>query len=294
MLDKLTSMAVFVCAAEKRSFAAAAEVFGISPTMVGKHVRFLEDKLGTKLLNRTTRQQSLTEVGQIYFGRCKQLLTDLEEADACGDEMRIKPRGTLKVHAPITFGTQRLASALKIYAQRYPDVQIDLTLSDRNIDLVEEGFEVAIRVGYLADSGLVARPLKDYQMWLCASPEYLATAGTPQTPQDIAQHNCLSYAYWHKKNLWKISKDGHTETIQIKGQLTINNGQALRAAAIAGLGIIMQPEVLVGDAVVNGQLVRLLPDYDLPSRPMHVVYPPDRRPTPKLRTFIDFVVEQFG
>ncbi len=294
MLDKLTSMAVFVCAAEKRSFAAAAEVFGISPTMVGKHVRFLEEKLGTKLLNRTTRQQSLTEVGQLYYNRCKQLLADLEEAEACADEMRIKPRGTLKVHAPTSFGVQRLVPALKIYAKDYPDVKIDLTLSDRNVDLVEEGFEVAIRIGYLADSGLVARSLKDYQMWLCASPEYLASAGTPRTPQDLAQHNCLGYAYWRKKNRWEVSKDGCAETIQINGQLTINNGQGLRAAAIAGMGVIMQPEVLVGDAVASGQLVRLLSDYDLPSRPMHIIYSPDRRPTPKLRTFIDFVVEQFG
>jgi DNA-binding transcriptional LysR family regulator len=294
MLDRLTSMSVFICAADKRSFTAAAEVFGISVTMVGKHVRFLEERVGAKLLNRTTRRQSLTEIGRIYHERCKQLLADADAADACVDEMRASPRGLLKVHAPVSFGSQRLAPALASYLRRHPQVEVDLALHDRTVDLVEEGYEAAIRIGPLADSSLIARALKPYRMWLCAAPGYLSETGAPKTPQDLARHNCLGFAYWQKKNIWRLRKSERTENVQVKGRLTVNNGQALRTAAIEGLGIIMQPEVLVGDDVAAGRLVRLLPDYELPSRPMHLVYLADRRPTPKLRSFIDFIVESFG
>ncbi|MFC5474421.1 LysR family transcriptional regulator [Paraherbaspirillum soli] len=294
MLDRFTSMSIFICAADKRSFTEAAEVFGISTTMVGKHVRFLEERVGAKLLNRTTRQQSLTEVGRIYYERCKQLLADAEAADACADEMRISPRGLLKVHAPVSFGSQRLAPALAAYLGQHPEVKVDLTLSDRAADLVEEGYEVAIRIGSLPDSGLVARALQPYRMWLCAAPAYLSQYGTPAGAQDLAQHNCLGFTYWGKKNVWRLHQGDRIESVQVSGCLTVNNGQALRTAAIAGMGIIMQPEVLVGDDVAAGRLVRILADYDAPSRPMHIVYPADRRPTPKLKSFIDFVLASFG
>ncbi|MEQ5844080.1 LysR family transcriptional regulator [Paraburkholderia acidicola] len=291
MLDRLLSMSVFVCAADRRSFAAAAEVFGISPTMVGKHVRFLEERVGAKLLNRTTRQQSLTEVGRLYYERCRQVLADADAADACADEMRAAPRGVLKVHAPVSFGSQRLVPALARYLRRYPGVDVDLTLADRPIDWVEKGYDAAIQIGDLADSGLVARELKRYRMWLCAAPVYLAEAGLPQTAADLSAHNCLGFSYWQKKNIWRLSRGELTESVPVKGRLTVNNGQALRTAAIAGLGIIMQPEVLVEDDVAAGRLIRLLPDYELPSRPVHLLYLADRRLTLKLRSFIDFVVE---
>ncbi|MFM0291321.1 LysR family transcriptional regulator [Paraburkholderia megapolitana] len=291
MLDRLLSMSVFVCAAERRSFAAAAEVFGISPTMVGKHVRFLEERVGAKLLNRTTRQQSLTEVGRLYYERCRQVLADADAADACADEMRAAPRGVLKVHAPVSFGSQRLVPALARYLRRYPGVDVDLTLADRPIDWVEKGYDAAIQIGELADSGFVARELKRYRMWLCAAPAYLAEAGIPQTAADLSAHNCLGFSYWQKKNIWRLSRGELTESVPVKGRLTVNNGQALRTAAIAGLGVIMQPEVLVEDDVATGRLIRLLPDYELPSRPVHLLYLADRRLTLKLRSFVDFVVE---
>ncbi|QDQ82040.1 LysR family transcriptional regulator [Paraburkholderia megapolitana] len=284
-------MSVFVCAADRRSFAAAAEVFGISPTMVGKHVRFLEERVGAKLLNRTTRQQSLTEVGRLYYERCRQVLADADAADACADEMRAAPRGVLKVHAPVSFGSQRLVPALARYLRRYPGVDVDLTLADRPIDWVEKGYDAAIQIGELADSGFVARELKRYRMWLCAAPAYLAEAGIPQTAADLSAHNCLGFSYWQKKNIWRLSRGELTESVPVKGRLTVNNGQALRTAAIAGLGVIMQPEVLVEDDVATGRLIRLLPDYELPSRPVHLLYLADRRLTLKLRSFVDFVVE---
>jgi DNA-binding transcriptional LysR family regulator len=294
MIDRFTSMAVFVCAAERRSFSAAADRFGISATMVGKHVRALEERVGAKLLNRTTRQQSLTEVGRLYYERCKQLLTDAEAADACADELKAIPRGVLKIHSPVTFGSMRLAPALANYLRRFPDVRVDLTLSDRAMDLVEDGYEAAIRVGPLPNSGLIARQLRPYKMWLCASPDYLRKMGTPLSARDLAKHDCLGFAYWRHKNLWRLERSGREESIQVKGRFTVNNGQALRMAAIGGLGVIMQPEILVDDDVKSGKLTRLLSEYELPSRPMYIVYHSDKRATPKLRSFIEFVIGEFG
>ncbi|MGO4377663.1 LysR family transcriptional regulator [Pseudoduganella sp. RAF53_2] len=294
MLDRFTSMSVFVAAVDLRSFTEAARAFGISATMVGKHVRFLEERVGARLLNRTTRQQSLTEVGQIYYHRCKQLLADAAAADACADEMRAAPRGLLRVHAPVSFGSARLATAMANYLRQHPQVELDLTLSDQVVDLVESGYEAAIRIGTLPDSGLIAKTLAPYEMWLCAAPAYLESRGKPESLQDLTAHECLGFAYWGKKNVWRLRRGGQTEQVHVKGQMTTNNGQALRMAALAGLGIIMQPAVLVGDDVMAGRLVRVLSDYDTPARPMHLVYLADRRPSPKLASFIEFIVTTFA
>ncbi len=183
MLDRFKSLSVFVCVVDKGSFTDAATECGMSATMVGKHIREIEQRLGAKVLSRTTRQQSLTELGRLYYERAKQLLDDLRDADACAEDIRTSPRGLLKIHAPVSFGSQQLAVAVADYLRRYPDVKIDLTLADRHyerpVDLVEEGYDASIRIGPLVDSELMARPLKPYHMWLCASPEYLARAGTP-------------------------------------------------------------------------------------------------------------------
>lgn len=294
MLDRLHSMAVFVCAADKRSFTAAADLLGISATMVAKHVRFLEERVGERLLNRTTRQQSLTEVGRIYYERCRQVLADAEAADACAAEYRNAPRGVLKIHAPVSFGTERLAPALARYLQLNPSVDAELTLSDRPADLVEGGFEAAVRIGDLGDARVVARALRPYEMWLCASPAYLAVRGVPRHAAELSMHDCLGFAYWRHRKAWRLSRQGVIEEVAVNGRLVANNGQALRAASVAGLGIIMQPEVLVAADVASGRLVRLLADHELPARPMHLVYLAEQRPSPKLRSFIDFVVAAFG
>lgn len=294
MLDRFSSMAIFIYSVDRRSFTDAAEHFGISPTMVGKHIQSLEIQVGAKLLNRTTRKQSLTEVGRVYYDHCKQILADIAVANGCADEMRASPRGMLKIHAPVSFGSQKLVPALASYLELYPNVNVDLTLSDRPVDIVEEGYEAALRIGRLADSELMARSLKPYTMWLCASPAYLSKTGSPTLPQDLREHNCLGFAYWRKKNHWQLRTLDRTDDVPVNGRLTVNNGQALRMAAVAGIGIIMQPEVLVADDVATGRLVRLLEDCQLPLLPMYIVYHADRRPTPKLRTFIDFVVDSFG
>lgn len=287
-------MAIYARVVEKGSLAAAAEEFGISATMAGKHLKALEERLGGRLLNRTTRRQSLTELGRDYYERCKQILAEVEAADNTASQLQAVPRGVLRVNAPVSFGSQRLAPALADYLAAHPQVDVDLALNDRVVDLVDEGFEAAIRVGPLGDSGLVARPLAPYRVLICASPAYLQQHGVPAQPKDLSAHNCLGFAYWSTRDKWKLTGPAGIETVSIKGRLQANNGQALRMAALRGLGIIMQPEVLLAEDLAAGRLTRVLPEYEAPARPMHLVYLPDRRPTPKLRSFIDFVLARFS
>jgi DNA-binding transcriptional LysR family regulator len=293
-MDRFTSMSVFVRAAEARSFTGVAEEFAISPTMVGKHIKALEERVGARLLNRTTRRQSLTEIGRIYYERCRQILSDADAAEASANELQAAPRGLLRINAPVTFGSQRLTAAVCDFMRLYPEVEVNLVLSDRIVDLVEEGYEAAIRVGPLADSELIARKLAPYRMAVAASPAYLAEFGRPQAPEELGRHNCVGFAYWAERDRWIFHKGERQETVQIKARLTSNNGQALRNAALAGVGIVMQGEVLLAEDIAAGRLVAVLPDWQAPSRPMHVLFLPDRRPTPKLRAFIDFIVARFG
>jgi len=291
-MDKLRSMEVFVTVVDSGSFTAAAEAFNISPVMVGKHIRALEERIGARLLVRTTRRQSLTEIGRQYSERCRQILADIKAAESGAEAMRATPRGTLKLSAPVSFGTHRLAPALADYLALHPEVSADLNLNDRVIDLVDEGCDAAVRIGTLDDSGLVARPLEPYRMIICASPEYLARAGVPRTPRDLATHQCLDFMHWNKHVRWKLN-DAHAAEVPAS-RFRSNNGQALRMAALRGHGIVMQTEILLADDIAAGRLVPLLEEYLPAPRPMHLVYPRDRLPTPKLTTFIEFMLERFG
>lgn len=293
-MDRLVSMQVFVRVVEKGSFSAAAEDFRISATMVGKHIAALEERLGTRLLNRTTRRQSLTEVGRIYYQRCKQALAEVEAADACANELQATPRGLLRMNAPVSFGANALIAAIDDYLAQYPDVQIELTLNDRIVNLVEEGYELAVRIGSLPDSSLIARPLRPYRMVVCAAPAYLEAHGLVQTPEQLGTHNCLGFIYSIAQTHWRFTDGESTREVEIKGNLRVNNGQALRTAALRGMGIIMQPEVLLADDIAEGRLVRILPEHELPSYPMHLVYPSHRNMTPKLKSFVEFVVARFS
>lgn len=293
-MDRLTSMAVYLRVVEKGGFSAAAEEFDISPTMVGKHVRALEERLGGRLLNRTTRSQSLTELGRTYYERCKQVVADVEAMEDIASEMRSTPRGVLRVNAPMSFGSMQLAPALADYMARFPEVEIDLSLNDRVVDLVDEGYEVAIRVGDLADSGLVARKLAPYRIIACASPDYLARHGKPRTPRDLLKHNCLAFSVGSVGHHWHFQGASGKQIIAIKGRLQINNGEGLRNAALRGIGFIWQPESLVANDIKAKRLVRILVNHEPAPRAMHVVYHADRRPTPKLKSFVDFVLDRFG
>ncbi len=286
-------MQVFVRVVEKGSFSAAAEDFRISPTMVGKHVVHLEERLGARLLNRTTRRQSLTEVGSVYYERCKLALAEVEAADACASALQMVPRGLLRVSAPVTFGASALVAAIGDYLQHYPEVQLELALNDRVIDLVDEAFDVAIRIGNLPDSSMIARPLAPYRMIACASPGYLKKHGRPRTPEQLAGHNCMGFMYSAAQKHWQFTDREITSNVQISGNFRVNNGQALRTAALHGMGIIVQPEVLLADDLAAGTLVRILPRHALPSQGMHLVYPSNRNLTLKMKSFIEFMVERF-
>ena len=294
-MDRLASMGAFVRVVEAGSFAAAAVKLGISPQMVAKHVSFLESRLGTRLLNRTTRRQSLTEIGRTYYERCKPVLADADWADSLADEVKGSPRGRLRINAPVSFGAT-LTSLVTRYLRRYPGVEIDLVLSDRFVDLVEEGFEAVFRVGPLAESSLVARELTPFRLVACASPAYLRERGTPSNPAHLEDHECLGYTHWSRPMVyeWRFVRDGQAHEVRIRNRLQANDAKALLTAALDGFGVVLIAEDLVRDGLRSGQLVRILPDFETPSRPMHLLFHPQRRQTPKLRTFIDAVVQEFG
>ena len=295
-MDRLASMAAFVKATETGSFAAAAEALGLSPQMVAKHVTFLEARLGTRLLARTTRRQSLTEIGRTYYERCKLVLAEAEAADSLAHEASAAPRGRLRVNAPVTFGTISLAPMVAGYLRAHPHVEVDLMLSNRTVDLVEEGFELAFRIGTLPVSSLIGRALAPFRLVVCAAPAYLRERGTPEVPADLDRHDCLGYADWMQPAAreWSFSKDSRVQTIAIRTRMRVNDARALHGAALAGFGIALVAEALAREALTAGHLVRVLPDYETPSRPMHLVYLADSRPTPKLRSFIDAAVAAFG
>lgn len=292
-MDLLDSMKVYVLAVEKGSLSASASACGISATMAGKHLRMLETRLGMRLLNRTTRRQHLTAFGEDYYTRCKEILRLVAETDAQAQNLQLAPAGKLRVTAPVTFGTEALMPALSVYLERYPEVSVDVALCDRVVDLVEERFEVAIRIGRLPDSALIARPLAPYRLMICASPDYLARKGTPGAPDDLREHECLSFSPSALAE-WRLTDQDRVCRVPVSGRLQVNHGQALRVAAVHGLGIVLQPAILLQADVRAGRLVQLFSTYELPSHPMSVVYLPDRYRSPKLRSFVDFLVERFG
>ncbi|SFP16915.1 DNA-binding transcriptional regulator, LysR family [Cohaesibacter marisflavi] len=293
-MDRLTSMAAFVRAVELGSFSAAAGAMDMSPQLLGRHIQSLEQSLGVRLLHRTTRRQHLTDVGRDFYERVKIILSEVEAADALAEETRAIPRGRLRLSCPVSFGIHRLAPALSDYLQQYPEVDIDLSMSNRYVDLIEEGFDLVFRVGELTDSSLIARALSPYRLALCAAPSYLARCTPINQPEDLIQHDCLGFSYSSLRTHWIFSGPDKAVTVPVSSRVMMDSGEALLPLCLAGLGVMLQPIELVENEIANGNLVSLLPDYPIPTRPMHLVFAPDRRMTPKLRSFIDFAVELFG
>ncbi|WP_010089964.1 LysR substrate-binding domain-containing protein [Burkholderia ubonensis] len=291
-MDLLTSMEVFVRAVDAGSLSASAAACGMSATMAGNHLRALESRTGMKLLNRTTRRLALTEFGETYYARCQEILRLVSDADRHAQHRHTLPSGKLRVTAPVSFGNTVLVPALSDYLAQYPDIDVELTLSDRTMDLLDDGFDAAIRIGKPADARLVARPLAPYRMMVCASPAYLAAYGTPTHPDELVRHACLSFAVSAPAS-WKFRQGEQTFTAKPSGRLTINQGEGLRNAALCGMGIVMQPAVLLEADVNAGRLVPLFGEYEMPSRPMHIVYLPDNR-SQKLRSFVEFALQRFG
>ncbi|MCF1442324.1 LysR family transcriptional regulator [Ralstonia nicotianae] len=293
-MDRLTSMAVFVKAVELGSFSAAAEVLQMSSQLVGKHVQGIEQRLGVRLLNRTTRRQSLTDFGRAFYERSKIILAEVEIAESLAAETRAVPTGKLRINAPVSFGMHTLAQRLPEYMKRYPEVEVEMTLSNRTVDLINEGYDAVFRVGELSDSGLIARPLASYRLVLCAAPAYLEGRPPLTTPWDLRQHNCLGFAYTELRTNWTFDGPDGRVVVPVSSRLMVDHGEPLLCAALAGMGVLLQPLELVRSALADGSLVGVLPQYEPPTRPMHVLYAPDRRVTPKLRSFLDFAVLAFG
>ncbi|MET4599848.1 LysR family transcriptional regulator [Stenotrophomonas sp. 2694] len=290
-MDTLRCMQAFVAVAEHGSFSAAASHLQVSAVMVGKYIQQLEAHLGAALLQRNTRRQRLTEAGTAYLAGCRQVLEQVQQAEADVAGLQVQPRGLLRVSAPTTWGSCMLAPVLSDLLRAQPLLNIELDLSNRRIDLIEDGFDAAIRVGPLPSQELVARPLPPYAMSLCASPSYLRRRGTPRTPADLEGHDCLSHLAWRGGHGWQLANG---EQVDWEARLTSNDGYALREAAVAGAGLVLQPTALLAGEIAAGRLKPLLRDYLPEPRPMHLIYLPDRRPRPRLQCFVDFVMARLG
>jgi len=294
MLDRLTGLEVFAKVAVSGSLSSAGRAMGMSQTMVTKHLAALEARLGVKLFHRTTRRLSITEAGRNYLEASGRILAEIEAADAAIAADRVEPRGLLRLNAPVSFGTLQIAPLLAEFAERHPLVTVELGLNDRLVDLVEEGWDLAIRIGNLSNSSLIARRIASCRMVACAAPSYLKARGRPLTVASLAGHNCLGYTLSQRPvDRWVFGSRADV-SVQVSGNLRANNGDALRAAAIAGQGVIHQPTFIVADAIRDGTLVAL--SLDQPTVELsgiYAVFPPDRHPTAKVRAFIDFIATRF-
>ncbi|KAF0813656.1 HTH-type transcriptional regulator DmlR [Andreprevotia sp. IGB-42] len=293
-MDTLLSMRVFNQVATQGSFVGAATRLGLSTAMVSKHVKHLEQHLGSRLLNRTTRHLSLTGPGEVYFERCQQVLSELDELETNLRQTTVKPRGTLKISAPVTFCVNYLGPVMVDYYERYPDMKVDLHLTDRVVDLVEDGFDMGIRISAEPNPSLVARRLSPIKLRLVASPAYLAKHGTPQTPQDLTNHPCITYTYSNHGTAWQFDGPEGKVTVNVHPRLRVNNADMATRAALDGLGLTLQPTILTQQHLRSGDLVPLLCDYPRPDIWLYAVYPNRTHLTAKVRTFIDLLVEHFG
>ncbi len=292
-MDLLRAMRAFVSTVQTGSMTAAAADLGLSPAMVGQHLAALEERLGTRLLQRTTRRQSLTDFGASYFEQCRDILERVAAAEEAAELQRTRIGGRLRVTAPTTFGTEALMPALAGYRAVAPDVELDLTFTDRVVDLVEEGFDLAFRIGSLPESGVIARPLRPYRMAIGAAPAYLARHGTPAHPRDLDRHEIVAFTP-SARAPWRFARGEEEVRIVPQRKVTVNSGRGVQMAALAGLGIVAQPEILMNPDIASGRLVRLFADWSVGERPLSLLYYRDRRMTPRLRSFITFAVATFG
>ena len=287
-------MRVFATVVDAGSFARAADKLDLSRGMTSRYVAQVEAHLGVRLLNRTTRRQSLTEAGQDYYQRATQVLAMVEEAEHSAAQGSAEPRGTLRVNASVAFGARHLGPAIGVWLKRHRQVKADLTLNDRVVDLVDEGFDVAVRIARRIDPGLVARPITRARLVVCAASAYLKEHGTPKSPADLARHNCLTYAYAGHQGEWRFTRRGRDQVVRVSGNVHGNNGDILCSAAVEGLGVIVQPSFLVYELLREKKLVRILEGWEADDSTIYAVYPSRQFLTPKVRSFIDFLVERFG
>ncbi len=291
-MDRMTSMSTFVKVVESGGFSAAARALDMSPSMVTTHVQALEERLDVRLLNRSTRKVSLTEVGQAYYERCLQILAEVDDADQVAQALQSNPRGTLRLNTSVAI-PPFLAPVIAEFVALYPDVTISMTMTDRMIDLVEEGFDLAVRNMTVPDSSLISRRVATYRFVVVGAPGYLAARGTPKRPADLAQHNCLIYSHSAWGNEWRFAGPDGEQSVPVSGNLLANSDNALRLAAVHGQGLALAPSYLVIDEIKSGRLVPVLTEFLQTEHAINAIYPHRRHLSAKVRSFIDLLAKHF-
>lgn len=288
-------MRVFAAVVDTGSFAAASDRLKTSRAMASKYIAHLEEHLGTRLLQRTTRKLTLTESGTSYYERCVQILSDIAAAEAHAVHQTEAPRGTLRLTVPVSFGILHLGPVISEYMRQYPEVKLDLTVTDRNVDLIEEGLDLAIRIGSLPESGLIAKKIASDRIVICGAPDYFARHGFPKEPADLKHHNCLTYAYAATGDEWKLSgPDGTVHVVKVTGSLCATNGDMVKLAALGGIGVMRQPLFLMGEDLRAGRLVQVLGEYKVRDIGIYAVYPSRKHLSAKVRTFVDLLSNAFS
>ena len=293
-MDRFLEMQTFSAVVDAGSFVKAAEALGLSKAAASRYVGELEARLGVRLLQRTTRRLSLTEEGQVFYARSKELLAGVNEAEMEATSRSATASGLLRINAPVTFGNLHLAPLWGVFRSHNPQVALDITLSDRMVDLVEEGYDVAIRIATLPSSTLVSKRLASTRIVLCASPAYLAAQGTPQHPADLSDHAVIAYSYWTSKDEWHFEGPDGPTSVKTRPCMHTNSGDTCRAAALAHQGIILQPSFLVGGDLAAGTLVELMPQYRSLVMGIYALYPTRKHVSPKVRALVDFLAAHFA
>ena len=296
-MDRIDAIQAFVAVVDAGSFVAAADKLSLSKAVVSRQIAWLEEQLGTRLLHRTTRRVSLTSDGELFLGRSRELLQDWQEATEEVSHRTLQARGTLRLNVPFSYGVMRLAALWPVFMQQHPDVLLDITLSDRVIDLVDEGYDLAVRIGHLSSSSLISRRLASMRLKVCASPAYLKAHGKPELPTDLAAHRIVSYSLLSTGDAWTLSAKAdpkQRQSIEMTPVMQSNNGDTCTAVAMAGQGVVLQPDFMVQQHLDSGALVELLPAWQADEFGIYAVYPSRRFLPAKVRLMIDFLSSQLS
>ncbi len=294
-MDRFEDLQAFVAVVEAGTFTAAAERLDTAKSAVSRRVSALEERLGVQLLRRTTRTLNLTDTGRSFYEQSARILADLEEAEAAAQQEHGELRGTLRVALPVSFGVRHMCKPIAAFSRQHPRIRFDLDLNDRRVDLIEEGIDLAVRIGHLQDSSLIARKLFDVHMVVCASRQYLAAHGEPRTPAELREHDCLVYSNLPEPDTWSWEdSDGSRHRIRLQPVMHASSGDFLANAAAHGLGVVIQPTFLAAEAIRRGNLVPILEHVQWPVSPAYAVYPPTRHLSYRVRAFIDFLAERFA
>lgn len=293
-MDRFDNMNTFIRVVELGSISGAANKMGVAKSAVSRRLKELEEHLGVELFHRTTRRMNLTDSGRAYYDRCVRILEDVTEAELAISQQHGELQGRLKVAMPLSFGLMHLSPAINDFLTAHPHIEFDLDFNDRNVDIMQEGFDLAIRIGKLQDSSLIARRLAPIEILLCASPVYLERKGIPQFPEDLTQHHCLAYSLLPDYDSWQfLDANNEYQKVKIRPTLKSNNGEQLRDAALAGLGIVLQPSFILYKEIERGDLVPLLSNYQIPALDAFAIYPQTRHLSQRVRAFVDFLANRF-